>query len=140
MIAGLEEITSGDLQIDGKRVNEVGPADRGLAMVFQSYALYPHMTVAQNMGFALRLARVPKAERDRKVAEAARILQLGPYFDRRRRTSPAASGSASPSAAPSCATRACSCSTSRSVEPRRGAARPDAHRAGQACTRTSRPP
>ena len=83
MIAGLEEITSGDLVIDGKRVNDVGPADRGLAMVFQSYALYPHMTVRQNMGFALRLARVPRAERDRKVAEAARILQLEPYLDRK---------------------------------------------------------
>ena len=82
MIAGLEEITAGDLLIDGKRVNDVGPADRGLAMVFQSYALYPHMTVAENMGFALRLARVPRAERDRKVADAARILQLGPYLDR----------------------------------------------------------
>ena len=82
MIAGLEEITSGELQIDGKRVNETGPADRGLAMVFQSYALYPHMTVRQNMGFALRMARVPKAERDRKVDEAARILQLGPYLER----------------------------------------------------------
>ena len=82
MIAGLEEISAGDLLIDGKRVNDVGPADRGLAMVFQSYALYPHMTVAQNMGFALRLARVPKAERDRKVDEAARILQLGPYLSR----------------------------------------------------------
>ena len=81
MIAGLEEITSGDLSIDGKRVNDVGPADRGLAMVFQSYALYPHMTVRQNMGFALRLARVPKAERTRKVEDAARILQLGPYLD-----------------------------------------------------------
>ena len=67
MIAGLEEITAGDLMIDGKRINRVGPADRGLAMVFQSYALYPHMTVRQNMAFALRLARVPKAERDRKV-------------------------------------------------------------------------
>ncbi len=85
MIAGLEPITDGDLSIDGKRVNEVGPADRGLAMVFQSYALYPHMTVAQNMGFALRLAKVPKAERDAKVAEAARILQLGPYLERRPR-------------------------------------------------------
>ena len=85
MIAGLEEITSGDLSIDGKRVNDVGPADRGLAMVFQSYALYPHMTVRQNMGFALRLARVPKAERTRKVEDAARILQLGPYLDRRPR-------------------------------------------------------
>jgi multiple sugar transport system ATP-binding protein len=83
MIAGLEEITSGDLIIDGKRVNDVGPADRGLAMVFQSYALYPHMTVRQNMGFALRLAHVPRAERDRKVAEAARILQLEPYLDRK---------------------------------------------------------
>ncbi|MFL5281571.1 MAG: ABC transporter ATP-binding protein [Rhodopila sp.] len=85
MIAGLEEITAGELQIDGKRVNEVGPADRGLAMVFQSYALYPHMTVRQNMGFALRLARVAKAERNRKVEEAARILQLEPYLDRRPR-------------------------------------------------------
>jgi multiple sugar transport system ATP-binding protein len=83
MIAGLEEITSGDLIIDGQRVNDVGPADRGLAMVFQSYALYPHMTVRQNMGFALRLAHVPRAERDRKVAEAARILQLEPYLDRK---------------------------------------------------------
>jgi multiple sugar transport system ATP-binding protein len=83
MIAGLEEITSGELMIDGKRVNQVGPADRGLAMVFQTYALYPHMTVRQNMGFALRLAHVPRAERDRKVGEAARILQLEPYLDRR---------------------------------------------------------
>ena len=83
MIAGLEEITAGELQIDGKRVNQIGPADRGLAMVFQSYALYPHMTVRQNMGFALRLARVSKAERDRKVDQAARILQLEPYLDRR---------------------------------------------------------
>ena len=83
MIAGLEQITGGELCIDGKRVNEIGPADRGLAMVFQSYALYPHMTVAENMGFALRLAKVPKAERDAKVREAARILQLGPYLDRK---------------------------------------------------------
>jgi multiple sugar transport system ATP-binding protein len=83
MIAGLEEITGGELQIDGKRVNDVGPADRGLAMVFQSYALYPHMTVRQNMGFALRLARVSKAERDRKVMDAARTLQLEPYLERR---------------------------------------------------------
>jgi multiple sugar transport system ATP-binding protein len=83
MIAGLEEITSGDLMIDGKRVNRIGPADRGLAMVFQSYALYPHMTVRQNMAFALRLARVPRAERDSKVDAAARILQLEPYLERR---------------------------------------------------------
>ena len=83
MIAGLEEITSGDLLIDGRRVNDLGPADRGLAMVFQSYALYPHMTVRDNMGFALKMASTPKAERDRKVEEAARILQLEPYLDRR---------------------------------------------------------
>ena len=83
MIAGLEEITRGDLLIDGQRMNDVPPAARGLAMVFQSYALYPHMTVRQNMGFALRLAREPRAERERKVAQAARILQLEPYLDRK---------------------------------------------------------
>ena len=83
MIAGLEEISGGDLLIDGKRVNDVGPAQRELAMVFQSYALYPHMTVAQNMGFALKLAGVKNEERDAKVAEAARILQLGPYLERK---------------------------------------------------------
>src|SRR6202012_3376710 len=85
MIAGLEEITGGDLMIDDKKVNRVGPADRGLAMVFQSYALYPHMTVRQNMAFALRLAGVSRAERDRKVDQAARILQLEPYLERRPR-------------------------------------------------------
>ena len=83
MIAGLEEISGGDLTIDGTRVNDVGPADRGLAMVFQSYALYPHMTVEQNMGFALKLAGVPTAERKNKVMEAARILQLEPYLARK---------------------------------------------------------
>jgi multiple sugar transport system ATP-binding protein len=83
MIAGLEEITSGDLMIDGERVNDVPPAERGLAMVFQSYALYPHMTVRDNMGFALRLAGVPKAERDKKVGAAASVLQLEPYLDRK---------------------------------------------------------
>jgi len=83
MIAGLETISSGDLLIDGDRVNTVQPDERGLAMVFQSYALYPHMTVAENMGFALRMAGVPKAERRAKVLDAARILQLEPYLDRR---------------------------------------------------------
>ncbi len=83
MVAGLEPITSGDLAIDDKRVNDVAPADRGIAMVFQTYALYPHMTVAENMAFALKLAKTPKAERDAKVEEAARILQLGPYLQRR---------------------------------------------------------
>ena len=83
MIAGLEEITSGDLLIDGARVNDVPPAERGLAMVFQSYALYPHMTVADNMAFSLRLAGVPKEERMRKVTEAANVLHLGPLLERK---------------------------------------------------------
>ena len=83
MIAGLETISSGDLSINGERVNNVQPDERGLAMVFQSYALYPHMTVADNMGFALRMAGVGKAERRAKVLDAARILQLEPYLDRR---------------------------------------------------------
>jgi multiple sugar transport system ATP-binding protein len=83
MIAGLEEITSGDLLIDGQRVNDVPPAERGLAMVFQSYALYPHMTVRDNMGFALRLAGVSKEERYAKVDEAAKVLQLDKLLDRK---------------------------------------------------------
>jgi len=82
MIAGLETITSGDLGIDGQRMNEVDPSKRGIAMVFQSYALYPHMTVRENMGFALRFARVPKNEITRQVNEAARILALEPLLDR----------------------------------------------------------
>jgi multiple sugar transport system ATP-binding protein len=83
MIAGLEEITAGELKIDGNVSNDVPPDRRGLAMVFQSYALYPHMTVANNMAFALKLAGVPKTERDSKVAEAARILQLEKLLERR---------------------------------------------------------
>ena len=77
MIAGLEDITAGDLEIGGKRMNEVDPSKRGIAMVFQSYALYPHLTVRENMGFALRFAGVPKAEIDRQVNEAARTWALG---------------------------------------------------------------
>jgi multiple sugar transport system ATP-binding protein len=83
MIAGLEEITSGDLLIDGQRVNDVPPSERGLAMVFQSYALYPHMSVADNMAFSLRLAGVSKAERRAKVAEAARVLHLDQLLERK---------------------------------------------------------
>jgi multiple sugar transport system ATP-binding protein len=83
MIAGLEEITEGDLLIDGQKVNDVPPSERGLAMVFQSYALYPHMSVADNMGFSLRLAGVSKEERRAKVAEAARILHLDKFLDRK---------------------------------------------------------
>ncbi len=82
MIAGLEKITSGEFSIDGVRMNEVPPAQRGIAMVFQSYALYPHMTVRENMSFALKIARKPQAEIDAAVDRAARILQLTPYLDR----------------------------------------------------------
>ena len=82
-IAGLEEITSGNLLLGGRRMNEVDPAARGLAMVFQSYALYPHITVAENMSFGLRMAHRPKAEIDEKVAKAARILQLEPLLARK---------------------------------------------------------
>lgn len=83
MIAGLEDVTSGDLMIGEKRVNDVPPKDRDIAMVFQSYALYPHMTVYQNMAFALELRKVPKAEIDKKVREAAAILELEPYLNRK---------------------------------------------------------
>jgi multiple sugar transport system ATP-binding protein len=82
MIAGLESITAGELLIDGERANDLRPSDRGAAMVFQSYALYPHMTVAENMGFALRMAGVGKAERERQVARAAEILRITDYLSR----------------------------------------------------------
>jgi multiple sugar transport system ATP-binding protein len=83
MIAGLEDISEGDLMIGGERVNELEPRDRDIAMVFQNYALYPHMTVRENMGFALKLAKVPKEEIDRKVNEAATILDLTAHLDRK---------------------------------------------------------
>jgi multiple sugar transport system ATP-binding protein len=83
MIAGLEAVTSGEISMDGKVVNEVAPAERDVAMVFQSYALYPHMTVRQNMGFALEMASVPKAEAAKSVEHAANILGLTPYLERR---------------------------------------------------------
>ena len=83
MIAGLEEITSGDLSIDGQRVNDVPPSDRGLAMVFQSYALYPHMTVERNMSFGPRIAGVDKAEIARRVERAARMLHLTELLQRK---------------------------------------------------------
>jgi alpha-glucoside transport system ATP-binding protein len=82
MIAGLERITGGDFTIDGVRMNDVPPAQRGIAMVFQSYALYPHMTVRDNMAFALKIAKKSTAEINAAVDKAARILQLTPYLDR----------------------------------------------------------
>jgi len=82
MIAGLERITTGELKIDDLRVNDMPPSQRGIAMVFQSYALYPHMTVRDNMAFSLKIAKKSKGEIDAAIANAARILQLEPYLDR----------------------------------------------------------
>ena len=94
LIAGLEDITSGDLFIDGVRVNDLPPSRRGISMVFQSYALFPHMTVKENMSFGLRLAKAPADEIEKKVGDAARILQLEPLLERKpqgsvRRPAPA---------------------------------------------------
>ncbi len=83
MVAGLEEITAGKLSIGDRVVNELSPKERDIAMVFQSYALYPHMTVAENMGFALKLAKVDKAEIAQRVGEAAEILDLTEHLDRK---------------------------------------------------------
>jgi multiple sugar transport system ATP-binding protein len=83
MIAGLEDISDGELRIGGRVVNQMTPKDRDIAMVFQSYALYPHMTVRENMAFALKLAKVPQATIDEKVNEAARILDLTQHLDRK---------------------------------------------------------
>ncbi|KPF44719.1 sugar ABC transporter ATP-binding protein [beta proteobacterium AAP51] len=82
LIAGLEDFSEGDLFIDGQRANEVRPADRGTAMVFQSYALYPHMTVAENMGFALKMAGVPRAQREQQVQRAAEVLRISELLGR----------------------------------------------------------
>src|SRR6478736_1356125 len=82
MLAGLEEITAGTISIDGRPVNDVDSKDRDIAMVFQSYALYPHMTVRDNMGFSLRLRKADRKEIDTRVARAAKILNLDPYLDR----------------------------------------------------------
>ncbi|WP_105434932.1 ABC transporter ATP-binding protein [Neorhizobium tomejilense] len=85
LICGLDEITSGKMAIDGELVNDVPPAKRGIAMVFQSYALYPHMTVAENMGYALRLAGTPKPEIDARVGQAAKKLRIDTYLERKPR-------------------------------------------------------
>ena len=82
MLAGLEQATDGDIRIDGRSVIGVSPKDRDIAMVFQTYALYPHMTVAENMGFSLRLAKAPKAEADARIQTAANMLDLGQLLDR----------------------------------------------------------
>ena len=83
MIAGLESITSGNISIDGRLVNDLSPKERNIAMVFQSYALYPHMTVFDNMAFGLKLEKRPKEEIQDRVQEAARILQIEQYLQRK---------------------------------------------------------
>ena len=83
MLAGLEEVDSGRILIGGIDVTDVAPKDRDVAMVFQSYALYPHMSVAENMGFALKIAGIAKEERERRVVEAAKLLDLEEYLDRK---------------------------------------------------------
>ena len=83
MVAGLEDISGGELYIDGKLMNDIAPKDRDIAMVFQNYALYPHMTVRENMAFALKLRHVPKEEIEQKVLQAAQILDITQYLDRK---------------------------------------------------------
>jgi multiple sugar transport system ATP-binding protein len=83
LIAGLEDVTSGTIRIDGKDATDIAPARRGLAMVFQSYALYPHMSVRKNIAFPLKMAGIDKAEQDRRIAQAAAALNLTDYLDRR---------------------------------------------------------
>src|SRR5688500_12404817 len=83
MIVGLEEISGGELRINGQRVNEKAPRDRNLAMVFQNYALYPHLTVFENIAFPLRLRKVPDGEVRARVAEAADVLELAEHLDRK---------------------------------------------------------
>ena len=83
MVAGLEDITEGELLIDSDKMNDVPPKDRNIAMVFQNYALYPHMSVYENMAFGLRIKKVPKAEIDKRVHEAARILDIEKFLDRK---------------------------------------------------------
>ncbi len=106
MIAGLEDISDGELRIGGQVVNNKAPKDRDIAMVFQSYALYPHMTVRENMAFALKLAKTPQATIDQKVNEAAPRCSTSPSTSSASRpTCPAASASGWPWDGPSSATR-----------------------------------
>jgi multiple sugar transport system ATP-binding protein len=104
MLAGLEDVNSGRILIGDRDVTDVPPKDRDIAMVFQNYALYPHMTVADNMGFALKIAGVSKEERAERVREAAKLLDLEPYLDRKPKAL-SSWMSRSPTLTPSCASR-----------------------------------
>src|SRR3954462_8802960 len=122
MLAGLEEVNKGKIYIGDREITTVPPKDRDIAMVFQNYALYPHMTVADNMGFALKMAKVPSEERKKRVQEAARILGLEEYLERKPKAlsggqrpspPPVPSAGASPWAGQSSGRRSCSAWTSR---------------------------
>lgn len=113
MIAGLEEISDGEVLIDDEVINDVAPSHRGVAMVFQSYALYPHMTVAENMGYGLKVNKVPKEQIRHQIEMVAKTLQLSHLLDRKPKQLSVGSVSASPLAVPLCATRKCSCLMNR---------------------------
>src|SRR6266496_3131052 len=108
MLAGLEGVDEGSVRIGERDVTNLPPKDRDIAMVFQNYALYPHMTVADNIGFHLKIKKVPKAERIERIKEAAALLDLEPYLDRKPAKLSAVSASGSPWAGRSCAGRRCS--------------------------------
>jgi len=111
-IAGLETITKGEIHINGRDVKNLHPSERDIAMVFQSYALYPNMTVAQNIAFGMEIRGVPKPERDKAVSEVSETLQISTCSAASPVSSPVASASVSPWGAPWCAARRSSCSTS----------------------------
>ena len=113
MVAGLESITSGRIMIDDKVINELPPMDRDIAMVFQNYALYPHMSVYDNMAFGLKMRKFDRADIARRVQEAAEILGIQELLSASRGSCRAANGSASRSGVRSCAIPRSSCSTSR---------------------------
>ena len=107
MVAGLEELSGGEIYLDGKPVSGEPPQRRNIAMVFQNYALYPHMTVFENMAFPLRMQKLPKTEILQKVEEAADTLDIGSFWGASPRSSPAASGSGWPSGGPLSGSRRC---------------------------------
>lgn len=114
VIAGLEDITGGELAIGGRPVNDVPPAERGIAMVFQSYALYPHMNLFDNMAFGLKLAKMPQAEIDTAVNNAAKILHIEHLLQRKPKDLSGGQRQRSQSAVQLCASPKSSCSTNRS--------------------------
>ncbi len=140
MIAGLEDISAGEISIGGRVVNQLEPRERGCAMVFQNYALYPHMTVRQNIGYALKVAKIPKPEREARVMAVAAVgIARCRSSIAGRASSRAASASASPWPAPWCASPRCSCSTSRSRTSTPSCASPCAPKCA-ACTAISASP